>query len=110
MVKPQGRRLFAITYSGTSNETSTPGTQHDGLEPMANILGCNRTTWRIKNSVGAYPQVSSPKYVSPRLRAAFQFIADGDVPHGNETAKSYLQASPNNDDVCKGTKWAGSSH
>jgi hypothetical protein len=83
-----------------------PGTQHDGLEPMANILGCNRTTWRIKNSVGAYPQVSSPKYV---LRAAFRFIADGDVPHRNETAKSYLPASLN-DDVCKGTKWAGSSH
>lgn len=65
MVKPQGRRLFAITYSGTSNETSTPGRSTMVLNqwPTSLATTAQPLTWRIKNSVGAYPQVSSPKYV-----------------------------------------------
>lgn len=48
---------------------------------------------RVKKSVGAYtPGLLNEVRMSPRLRAAFPVYCR---PRGNETAKSYLQASPN---------------
>ncbi|PKX99504.1 uncharacterized protein P174DRAFT_49654 [Aspergillus novofumigatus IBT 16806] len=87
MLKPQGPRLFAITYSATSNETSIAARSTIVLNQWPRSLAATAQSRGLK-TLWALIHRSLHQSTYCALHSSY---CQRRRPHGNETAKSYRE-------------------